>query len=91
MKKIFTLCALTGTLTAFAQSPTLQILDASLNDVSNGTYYVQSFDPLNENGYTFGVKNTGTTAIALKMRRENPSTPAGYSNYFCWDVCIWFN
>lgn len=86
MKKVYLFLALFGlSAPVFAQSFGLQIIDKFGNDVTNGTYAIPSVDG-SQGGYTdvkFKLKNTGSSDINLRVRRENVQQPSGYNNTIC--------
>lgn len=88
MKKVYLFLAIIGLSSpVFAQSFGLQIVDKFGNDVTNGTYAIPSVDA-SQGGYTdlkFKLKNTGSSDLNLRVRRENVQQPSGYNNTICID------
>lgn len=91
MKKIFllTIFALAAFEASFAQGITISRGGV---DYTNGT--IDAFFDIAEypgnSAYTYSgfvVKNTGTTAKSLKMKRNQVDVLSGTTNYFCWTLC----
>lgn len=88
MKKVyFLLAVLFSTVASFAQTFDIQILDNNGGDVTNGFYSVPSV-PASQGSYLdlkFKIKNNGSQATELMIRRENVQMPAGFNNTICID------
>lgn len=75
---------LAGSMSVSAQF-SLQLLDASNNDISNGTLNV--LQDVNEMSSTqVKMRNSGTAPINVMVMREEENFPAGYTNSFCFGV-----
>jgi len=91
MKKIFLLSifALFAYKSSFAQGLTISRGGV---DYTNGTIdaWFDIADYPGSSAFTysgFTVKNTGTAAKSLKMKRYQVNVLSGTSNYFCWTLC----
>lgn len=91
MKKIFllTIFALAAVQASFAQGITISRGGV---DYTNGSIdaWFDIADYPGSSAFTyngFKIKNTGTTAKSLKMKRNQVDVIAGTSNYFCWTLC----
>lgn len=75
---------LAGSMSVSAQF-SLQLLDASNNDVTNGSMTV--VQDVNEMSSTqVKMRNSGTSPINVMVMREEENFPAGYTNSFCFGV-----
>jgi hypothetical protein len=91
MKKIFllTIFALAAFDVSFAQEITIS---RGSVDYTNGTVetWIDIAEYPGSSAYTFTgftIKNTGTAAKTLKMKRIQENVLQGTSNYFCWTLC----
>jgi hypothetical protein len=91
MKKIFLLTILA--FAAFAASYAQEItISRGGVDYTNGSIdaWFDIADYPGNSAFTysgFTVKNTGTAAKSLKMKRQQIDVLANSSNYFCWTLC----
>lgn len=84
MKKVYLfLAALTISIGSFAQLD-VQIFDEAGNDVTNGSTQITGVHPADDVSLKFKLKNNAGTAVDVKVRRDNVTMPAGFTNSICF-------